>query len=480
MPTKRRPPKVSKRVAGSVRLPTQLVRAKLGPAAFSVWRVLLWRRDSRGASFARLSTIARAAGVSVRCAQSALRKLRRVGLVTTRLFLRNGHARVSARLIVGNWQNGLVTVQRKNEKPLLALGRGGARKGAGRPARKSVNVLTSEFKGDRSFFKGDRPIIQRRSSSCQRFTESPSDAMSLQVSTGPLRKTYKRESSLSVVSNETTEENRRAERGAFTLSFEESRREGAGRFDLGWDAFAALGISCLCEDEPTLARLFARGGPFLPPYLTADLLAVPRVPSPPLLDSELSRLRRVEALVRCYRALIEARTGEPCYVLARGDVRRSRFFGSLADAASSLIDQEVAPASWAAFSWDVWHHYSNRPARTSPPLNWVYSTSRVNERLGWFRREESSYGGGHRVFSARHKELLSGADGYRRCLLVSLRREVRLGRRFNAGLIATVACDLLDEFFPAGFAEALASAREGGEKDGERIRLLVEEGAFLW
>ncbi len=460
-------------------MPRTTIEKKLGAHAFSMWTALLWRRGPDGRSFALMQTLANAASLSLGSAKRSLEKLRQVGLVIPLGWKNHGKVRAQARLVKGDYRAGKLTLPAAVEKKVMQLGRGGFRtKGSSTP-RTNVPI------GQRAArYEIESKACRSRSHTVPLSEQSvPHSEQSVPLSciTPPKKVNGNRNLGMydsdlidlkrvtelpSVVTNVTTESN--------------SPSAASGSvFDLSYQAFDQMGIPADCADEAILRSLLEPGGPFVPPLVTTVMMATPRVPSPPPLSVDLNDGEAALRLVRYFRGAVESRTGEPCFILARCDVQRSRFFRVLVEAAEVFREQEVPPAAWAAFSCDVWAHYSAKRRKT-PPLNWVFAANRINDRLGWFRREQGSYSGGRLVFPEEHCDLLRRADAVTRLIGPSLRQEVRSGRKLTVGLVASVGCDLLDEWFPGGFQAYLDRARSCGERDARRIRVLVDQGEFIW
>ncbi len=460
-----RPPKVGRQVTGGRKLGRPHVEKKLGANAFAVWLALVWRRDKHGVSFAKLKTIAEITTLSRGQTKRALEKLRGVDLVETLGWKENGCGAKQARRVRGDYRDGVITVTAAIEKKLSALGRGGARKPKQVATGQRAARYEESSKACRSQSKACRSRGHSVPLSCITTHEKPSSAAGLQLSCNHPR-------GIKRVSEIPSE-------GTSVPSESISPPGGGPRFELGWGAFEQLDIPLDCDEPPLLRRLLEPGGPLVPPCVTTKMMATPRVPPPPLLDLAIDDASAAHWLARYFRGAVISRTGEPCYILCRCDLKASRYYRPLVAAAVVFREQEIAPAAWAAFSCDVWRSYSAK-RRKVPPINWVFAAGRIEERLGWFRREEGSYRGGRLLFSEEQAELLRRVEAVTRLMLPALRKEVAAGRRPTAGLLASVGCDLLDEWLPGGFDDWLIRARRAGERDAERIRLMVDQGEFVW
>lgn len=137
-------------------------------------------------------------------------------------------------------------------------------------------------------------------------------------------------------------------------------------------------------------------------------------PPPPRLPSGLSDNDAAWWLLKAYRGACESRYRSPCNILVRRQqFEASKYKGMLIKAAQRLRDAEIAPAAWAAWSTDVWRAAQGKDKTVRgtpkfPPLNWVYSQSRMDERTGWFRHEEGAYMTPRVGYTAAARKALEG------------------------------------------------------------------------
>lgn len=238
----------------------------------------------------------------------------------------------------------------------------------------------------------------------------------------------------------------------------------------------------MATDHEAIARLCQEGGGVIPRHPSTKLMACARLPSPPSIPEDASELQAVWLMVLAYRGSVEAHYDEPCFIFATGDIKQSKYYRSLTDAAETLRDLDIAPGAWAAFSCDVWKEYAQGKAKGKPPpVNFVFSSKRIHEKRGWFRREQGSYSGGRVLFSVEHREVMS-----RHQAVVQLRRRVlvKLAKEHGEDIPTAAAKDaltaLVEEWFPGGYDEWLQRARERGEDDQQRLARMVAEGQYVW
>jgi hypothetical protein len=205
----------------------------------------------------------------------------------------------------------------------------------------------------------------------------------------------------------------------------------------------------------------------LPPYPSTSLIGVCKIPQPPTLKEGLSDVAMVTKLGEAYRAVFESRLGKRSYVLSRGKVKNSKSYPGLLAAAQWMQEGDVAPMAWAAFSFDCWTAFDEKkgdgPNGKPPPLNWVFSVKRLDERAGWYDREASSYGGGRLLFTDAHRNLLAQYEGLRRACYKHLLTEA-----------------LVDDWFPGGWEKHYEEAKALAVADQARMNDIVRRGEFVW
>jgi hypothetical protein len=210
----------------------------------------------------------------------------------------------------------------------------------------------------------------------------------------------------------------------------------------------------------------------VPPYPGAAAVPPAYVPNPPQLDATKPEREQVEVLLRAYRGAVESRYKGRCWVLARGELTASKLYPGLVATARVLIENEIAPAAWAAFSVDVWQrHGDERLAKKPPPLRWVYSARRVEEKHGWFRSEESSYGGGRVVWSEAHHELRRRYDS----MLADLRRAQSPSSQDVAKIVSTYFGERAELY-----AQLVSEATKASQETQARLRYLAQKGEWIW
>jgi len=128
----------------------------------------------------------------------------------------------------------------------------------------------------------------------------------------------------------------------------------------------------------------------IPPHPGAALGEIPTFPSPPTL-ANVPRSEHPWWLLKAYRGAVAEWTGKSCYVLGKTNPcthpKWSKVLGSAADA---LMEHNISPARWAYWSLLCWSHDREKSA---PPLNYVWSKTRIKKQRGWFRTDCPELGG---------------------------------------------------------------------------------------
>lgn len=439
---------------------------KLGYAAFHVWSILLTRRNEQGLTHTTVLGIGKAKGFARTCprtVEKALVRLRSAGLVEDlgwqKLRVPRGTSFIvvavyvrrvlGARLFGG--RNHEVAVPPKTVQWMsVVCGWGGPRKGSGRKGA-SMAEKPNGFSdrgiqvGTTPSTTGGTPHLIRKKNQVGGTPEESSGGTDiyLQVKKGTF------------------------ERGGLSPSGKDSAPVGAQVSTLSGGEELGEGLA---GPRTRPAPMLATPRTGVPRYPGIDVVAPAQVPDPPLLDPESPSLDHVTILAAAYRGAVESRFGGRCYVL-RGDLRGTKHWAAFVGAAEALIEHNIPPAAWAAFSCDVWKKFSARGPRPTrgkgwPPVAWVFSAKRIEERRGWFRAEESDYSGGRAIFGPKHKDLMY--------------RFARLDWVLGDPRVRDVGA-VVEQFFPGNLYEELVNAARAEAADyRERFKRQIREGRFLW
>jgi hypothetical protein len=216
-----------------------------------------------------------------------------------------------------------------------------------------------------------------------------------------------------------------------------------------------------------------------PPWTLVGLAAVP---NPPDLDPEMKPTERTNFLASAFNGAVASRF--PGYgdafrsgsirangVLLSAPVRaartlhKSKDYALLVEAAQFMLDHEIAPAAWAAWSCDMWkvHHTTKKP----PPVAWVFGTKRLAERRGWFEAEERSYMGGSVKYGRVQEKLI--------------RRYLTMRFEIHNACAWDDPAPFVAKWFPDDlFERMVAAAKAEVARAQEKLRAAADRGEFLW
>lgn len=231
----------------------------------------------------------------------------------------------------------------------------------------------------------------------------------------------------------------------------------------------------------------------VPPFPSLSIINPVKVPRPPQFGERWTQDRRVRFLVRTWIDAFTHLTGEDCRTFY---ARKSRAgvqvdpvkanYELLVHAAEKLVEYEIEPAPWVAFSFDVWNRYigdrpkNKKPARrrkyakkkkrgTTPPLSWVFLDSRIDERRAWFHAEyDAEFYSGHVRFTPAHRDLIYKHAAMRSALLALDNPQ------------QDTVDKIVRKYFPDGWEGAIAKCVEETEEEQTRLNAVALKGAWLW
>jgi hypothetical protein len=475
------------RLAGTEVIDGRVLRAKLGASATAVWTTLLSYRQDNGWAWPLRRTLALVAGLTESQVKRALEKLRACGLVEDEGLRRLAGAHtddpVWVWVVLGQPCDAggrLVRLARKTKAAIERLvPRGGKRPGAGRPvgvvettprAKKQPAARAVAVESNCTGLESNRPVYPERPYHPSPPKGGPGDRVTAPpaplggLPSGGLRPR------LDVVA----EIEQRAASPAPRKVPKDAAPPPEEPVDETNDPVLGVTLSGSGRGAALHADFLAwvadavQAGRLLDNPATLGFMGVP-LPSPPKLDPSQSMRDRCTQVVRAYRGAIESRYGGRCWVLAQGDIQRSKFFAPLCAAVRALEAHEIAPAAWASWSVDVWRSQESKPT-AQPPLLWVFGAKRIDERHGWYR---SVTGDGNTQRIVVPAALASLRQRWGRMMRV-------LWTRYHGGRPDDLLREVTEAFFPNGFDQELADVR--ADLDHSRVRLLraVEEGVWCW
>lgn len=491
-------------VTGDARAQRAQLREKLGYAAHRTLEALWAMRGHDGCVTVAIDKLATARGFAAltpRQVRAALARLRRAGLVRDlgvdkdparrRRHLRR--RRVYGAPVAGVLcAESLVLVPAATARWLAtACAHGGARRGAGRPPREGRIKLAASFssgpveappapdssaslRGASAGNDSEKPAVPAQGNVEIKLAASASTSWAKTHTCGGLHISMIWDHPSDLHPGKNPGDGRAGASGSGSLLG--SERGGAGCAE----ALLALGGPQAAPADPGAASvgpddLRPQGGPaaappdrgmFDPirgvpgnPWQTAGMVTVP---GPPRLPAEASDGECVHALVRAYGGAVGAVLRLKVFT-GRPMTPKRKEWRMLVTAAAKLREANAAPAAWAAWSCDVWKEYGNGGA---PPLQWVFSPKRLDERRGWFEAEAGGYGGGTIVNGPAKRALLARYLQARTAIMRARGADPRA---------------VFDRVFPpAEYERAVTAAKRENALLTKELRAMVDRGEFVW
>lgn len=178
----------------------------------------------------------------------------------------------------------------------------------------------------------------------------------------------------------------------------------------------------------------------------------------------MADLQRAAMLGAAYRAVVDARYGGKCWALVQ--LKRSKHLPMMIASAATMLEHNIAPAAWVAWSVDLWRRDTAKTMK--PPLTWVFSPARIEKRRGWFSSEGiMEYSGGRVIVGPKRAALVQS--------YMAMRREIDIAGAWDAPQA------IVKKFFPGNtYERELGGVRAEVKKDQEALKARVEAGEILW
>lgn len=221
----------------------------------------------------------------------------------------------------------------------------------------------------------------------------------------------------------------------------------------------------------------------IPHYPTSAIVPTPRLPNPPMLDPKQTFAKQSWTCFCVYRAAIRAVFhASPWKTMTQQGFYRSRNYPIVGKVVPLLLEAQIAPAAWVGYSisawqrvgtydrtWDAAPSERKKPAVTIPPIQYVFSGTRVVERAASFAWHAVRYDGGMIAMTSAHITLLAKWERMRRELL-------RLQPTREEEVVAIVAA----RFAEGEYERLLEEAKKQCEEQEDDWAQLVRRGVFLW
>ncbi len=258
-------------------------------------------------------------------------------------------------------------------------------------------------------------------------------------------------------------------------SLEDKKKEplaedGGGGSDLSFPDredgdFVAILLDGLSNGTAPKPR--AQRGDKLPGLPRFPLFDLPQVPPPPLVDPTLTREDAARLLARLFSGCVQARTGKPCWILKPALAHRSKYWPVLLAAVDLMREHNIEPARWISWSFGVWADMKGRVGLPAP--NWLFAAKRLESKgvRGWFNREAAAlgatvqFGDPWRTFHRRWRAMTRGID--------------ERGDHTEAAITRAVC-----EAFPEGWSHAANGVAFEMETKRRELRARVQRGEWVW
>jgi len=478
------PDRVDRRRCRSHQVPLDLLRRKLGPNAWELYRRLLRGRNRKTWECWEGVMALRELGfglprLNLKQYGRAMTRLGRAGLVDparewNERQIGDAYVPVPVRVVWGFVAFVEVSVPWRTVQWLKQAGRGGRRPGAGRPRKGEIKGGSRrpdragsgppvEIKGGSNLIatslsdrKGSTSLTSvREGPSASRAARAPQTTPKTKAETSfptwhPPVLAATAGNSSPTVTRGSSAGSAGGGAGCAPTGGEGPPRDPRLGFSLGGDVRAAGG--------PRGCRSM------MPPYPGVEVIRPATVPPPPVIPDEAPDLRAATMCAEAYwgelRSTYEGQYGR------RGDVARSKHFAALTAAGRFLREEGVSPAVWVQWSIRCWAQTA-AGERKPPTMAWVFSARRMESKWEWFLHEcGSNDSRWHLPIGGTHRKLLN-----RWC---SLAVAVR-GRTLDE------AARLVAHFFPGDtYNEMVAEARAEVEQQQMMLDEDVRRGRWIW
>ncbi len=195
-----------------------------------------------------------------------------------------------------------------------------------------------------------------------------------------------------------------------------------------------------------------------------------RIPPPPLLDADDPPDTLARKVAKAYTGALDKVFHARHWGFKGYDPSKWKGYSQLVAGARLLAEYQIAPATWVLWCFKSWKNYvaktaQSRKVKEYPPPRWVFAQTRIEERKGWFRREESEFIYNRVINGPKVKELIATWYAYQADLYTP-------GSDPNACVRKHFPGDTYERMVEGAKAEA-AEYRQ-------RLAKHAEEGVFLW
>lgn len=207
----------------------------------------------------------------------------------------------------------------------------------------------------------------------------------------------------------------------------------------------------------------------LPAPPNSTTVPAPVYPAPPKLVAGMDHGDVQQLLTVAYCSALTELTGRKV-VIPASRITDVKLIGTLASAYDTMLEHDVLPHPWVAFSLERWRGIKapgKRPDR--PPMVWVYSPDRLKSQSAWYAESSHMICERRVVLTKWHRELLNK--------WAALEDAVVAARPTTAAEVASVFA----RHFPNGLFDVLVErATAETEKLQEGWHRRLRGGAWVW
>lgn len=208
-------------------------------------------------------------------------------------------------------------------------------------------------------------------------------------------------------------------------------------------------------------------GAIIPPYPDAKVITPVRTPPMPKLSVHATPEQNARMVALSFRGVVHRFYRITLHSFRFGmDLRTMPTGVTLFQAAAALLQRDIAPAAWCAFSCDAWRDQGHH----KPPTTiWTLSKVRIEERLEWFHTQRQRWEGGKLYVSTAHHQLLS--------MHVAMQHDLLRVPELTRAVVRAV----VRRHFPYGvWGELVQQAETAANDAAEMFKAAVPRGDFVW
>jgi hypothetical protein len=485
--------RTSPAVRGLGRVSFALLTRRLGRAATLVWRILIRERHpNTGEAVMTRKDIAHARGferLNDEVIKDALKQLAEAGLVVPVGWRTRDGALVYVRRVFGDvkWHRDVEVVPVPVQVSLWAkkpVNLGGKRVGAGRP--KNNQLPPNGF-----------PVAKAPIANEDGQLGTPPEGGSKTINYPPTTDLLKDHNGVSSLREESGDERRTRfgdceSESQHRLEMQRRVRGEAGQYvrvvdpllvetHAVVDEMQAAETSCVLigsggahrKDEHPVA--IGAPHPAVPPFVVLAKVAPVTTPAPPRLDPVDPEARHVALMISVFEGAAWSIFGKRCWTFLREKLPpgQTKHHARMVAFAKKLIEYDIPPAQWIAWSIAHWKRHAVTKAHAKPPSPaYVFSIKRIDDKAtrSWFASEAEEYTGTRLHYTPAARELLVAQNALRHAL-----------RKVPATATDEAIVGIVMEHLPEARRIALIDqAKRQADEMNEDLRARAYLGEWVW